>query len=443
MEDSSSHSDESDELDPTKIMEEYVAEQSVLDSFAKRLSMKIKARFSAGPSQRQCGPRKSIRRDHGGAHQRLVEDYFAAEPLYPESMFRTRFRMNRSLFLRIVNSLGQWSPYFTYRVDCAGRIGLSPLQKCTAAMRMLAYGTPADALDEYLKIGKCTALECLDKFAQGVIEVFGGEYLRRPTREDVERLLQVNEARGFPGMLGSIDCMHWRWEKCPLAWRGQFTRGDYGVPTMILEAVASQDLHIWHAFFGVAGSNNDLNVLNQSPLFFDALKGKAPQVQFLVNGNEYNTGYYLADGIYPEWAAFMKTISLPQTEKHKLFAEHQEGARKDVERAFGVLQSRFTIVRRPARMWKRKSVGRIMLACVILHNMIVEDEREEANIHIDLNENPGASIALPPEVNVGGNLCFADVLRRKAAIRDCPQHNQLKNDLIEHIWHRFRNRRLN
>jgi hypothetical protein len=184
-------------------------------------------------------------------------------------------------------------------------------------------------------------------------------------------------------------------------------------------------------------------VLNQSPLFFDALKGEAPQVQFSVNGNEYTTGYYLADGIYPEWAAFMKTIPLPQTDKHKLFAKHQEAARKDVERAFGVLQSRFTIVRRPARLWKRKSVGRIMLACVILHNMIVEDEKEQATIHIDLNEIPGASIALPPEVNVGGNLCFADVLRRKAAIRARPQHTQLKNDLIEHIWHRFRNRHHN
>jgi hypothetical protein len=163
---------------------------------------------------------------------------------------------------------------------------------------------------------------------------------------------------------------------------------------MVLEAVASQDLHIWHAFFGVAGSNNDLNVLNQSPLFFDALKGEAPQVQFSVNGNEYTTGYYLADGIYLEWAAFMKTIPLPQTEEHKLFAQFQEAARKDVERAFGVLQSRFTVVRRPARLWKRKSVGRIMLACVILHNMMAEDEKEQAAIHIDLNENLGASIAL-------------------------------------------------
>ena len=439
----SSCSDDSDDLDPCKVIEECAGEQSVLDSFARRLATKIKATFTSQPTQRQFGPRKSIRRDHGGAHQRLVEDYFAEEPLYPNSMFRTRFRMNKCLFLRIVNSLGQWSPYFTYRVDCASRIGLSPLQKCTTAMHMLAYGTPLDALDEYLKIGKSTALVCLDKFAQGVIDVFGGEYLRRPTREDVESILQVNESRGFPGMLGSIDCMHWRWEKCPLAWRGQFTRGDYGVPTMILEAVASQDLHIWHAFFGIAGSNNDLNVLNNSPLFFDALKGEAPQVQFSVNGNEYSTGYYLADGIYPEWAAFMKTIPLPQTEKHKLFAKYQEGARKDVERAFGVLQSRFTIVRRPARLWKRKSVGRIMLACVILHNMIVEDEKEVAKIHIDLNEQPGASFALPPEVNVGGNLCFADVMRRKATIRAWPQHTQLKNDMIEHIWHRFGNRNQN
>ena len=44
-------------------------------------------------------------------------------------------------------------------------------------------------------------------------------------------------------------------------------------------------------------------------------------------------------GTYPEWAAFMKTIPLPQLEKHKLFAKFQEGVRKDVERAFGVLQS--------------------------------------------------------------------------------------------------------
>ena len=115
MSESSSDTDDSDELAPSKIMEVYVAEQNVLDSFVERLVMKIKARLGDGLSQRQCGPRKTIRRDHAGAHQHLVEDYFTEQPLYPESMFRTRFRMNRDLFQRIVSVLGQWSPYFTYR----------------------------------------------------------------------------------------------------------------------------------------------------------------------------------------------------------------------------------------------------------------------------------------------------------------------------------------
>ncbi|RLN24356.1 transposon protein, putative, Pong sub-class [Panicum miliaceum] len=57
---------------------------STLDSLARRLAMRIKAKILGGVSKRQYGPRKSIPRDHVGAHQRLVEDYFAAEPLYPE-----------------------------------------------------------------------------------------------------------------------------------------------------------------------------------------------------------------------------------------------------------------------------------------------------------------------------------------------------------------------
>jgi len=193
----------------------------------------------------------------------------------------------------------------------------------------------------------------------------------------------------------------------------------------------------------VPGSNNDINVLNQSPLFIEALKGQAPQVQFSVNGRQCNTCYYLADGIYPEWAVFVKSIKAPQVEKHKLYALNQEGCRKDIERAFGVLQSRFNIVRRPSRLWKRKSIGRIMKACVILHNMIVEDEKEMVKFPIDLNEQGGSSIALPPEVQKGGGPIFCEILRRRADIHHQPTHKQLKQDLIEHIWQKFPNRRNN
>ena len=140
-----------------------------------------------------------------------------------------------------MEALENWSPYFQLRRDAFGKVGLSPLQKCTAALRMLAYGSPADLMDESFGIVETTALECLIKFVQGIRHVYGEKYLRKPNDEDIQRLLQVGEARGFPGMLGSLDCMHWRWGNCPVAWKGQFTRGDYKVPTIILEAVASYD----------------------------------------------------------------------------------------------------------------------------------------------------------------------------------------------------------
>ncbi|GKA95045.1 ALP1-like protein isoform X1 [Tanacetum coccineum] len=74
----------------------------------------------------------------------------------------------------------------------------------------------------------------------------------------------------------------------------------------MLEVVASQDLWIFHAFFGVSGANNDLDVLHHSPLLNDIKDGIAPECPFEVNNNVYAFGYYLGDGIYPEEATFVK-----------------------------------------------------------------------------------------------------------------------------------------
>ena len=277
--------------------------------------------------------RVHIERNREEGDRRLWNDYFSETPTFPENLFRRRFRMNKSLFVRIVDRLSNEVEYFRQKKDAVGRLSLSPLQKCTAAIRVLAYGSAADAVDEYLRLGAATARLCVEQFVEGIIYCFGDEYLRRPTLADLQRLLYIGEQRGFPGMIGNIDCMHWEWKNCPTAWKGQYSRGS-GKPTIVLEAVASYDLWIWHAFFGPPGTLNDINVLDRSPVFDDIIKGQAPQVTFSVNGREYHLAYYLTDGIYPKWATFIQSIPIPQGPKAALFAQHQEAVRKDVERAF-------------------------------------------------------------------------------------------------------------
>ena len=164
---------------------------------------------------------------------------------------------------------------------------------------MLAYGLPADATDEYIKIGESTAIESMKRFRRAIVEIVAEWYLRLPTATDVERLLSVGKERGFPGMLGSLDCMHWKWKNCPTAWAGHYA-GRSGTPTIILEAVADYDLWIWHAYFGMPGTNNDINVLESSHLFSNPAQGIAPPAHYFIQGKEYNMGYYLADSIYPK-----------------------------------------------------------------------------------------------------------------------------------------------
>ena len=73
---------------------------------------------------------------------------------------------------------------------------------------MLSYGVPADFLDQYIHIGESTVIQSLRRFVKAVVEVFGEEYLRFPNENDTARLLAIGQRRGFPGMLGSLDCMH-------------------------------------------------------------------------------------------------------------------------------------------------------------------------------------------------------------------------------------------
>ncbi|XP_074309288.1 uncharacterized protein LOC141643861 [Silene latifolia] len=159
--------------------------------------------------------------------------------------------------MRIVNALSANDHFFQQRPGGNRRLSFSTLQSFTTALRVLAYGTSTDSVDEYL----CMS----DTFIRDSLKSF------------------------------------------------------------------------------VEGSLNDINVLQRSPLFNEVLEESAPTVNYT----------------------------------HKLFAAQQETCRKDVEHVFGVLQNRFAFIKHPCLLWdNRTMMGKVLMACIIMHNMIVEDERE-------------------------------------------------------------------
>ncbi|GJX09946.1 nucleotide-binding alpha-beta plait domain-containing protein, partial [Tanacetum coccineum] len=255
------------------------------------------------------------------------------------------------------------------RPDATGRMSLSVIIKCTAAIRQLAYGNTPDAFDEYLQMSEHIARNCLLHFNKCIIDLYMSKYLRKPTLEDVGKLYTKHEnVHGFPGMLGSIDY-----------------------------------LWIWHGFFGVSGANNDINVLDNSLLFDDLLDNIAPVAPFVVNGVGFGKGYYLADKTYPH-------------------------ARNDVERAFGVLQGRWGIIQQPTRQYHVNNIRRIIYSCIIMHNIILEDQQMAVTDWNDVYANPSRNMQ-----RTWVERC--EVQRQKEKeLRDKETHISLQHNLMEHIW---------
>ncbi|KAH9705287.1 nuclease [Citrus sinensis] len=114
-----------------------------------------------------------------------------------------------------------------------------------------------------------------------------------------------------------------------------------------------------------------------------------PPAHYVIKGNEYNMGYYLAD--------------------------------KDVKRAFEVLQSHFAIVAGPLRFWNKHELHDIMTACIIIHNMIIEDERDVNATINDWMQAPIPTVAM----RVDENIRFQEFLARHKQIKDKEAHTAL------------------
>ena len=157
-------------------------------------------------------------------------------------------------------------------------------------------------------------------------------------------------------------------------------------PTIVMESVADTDLWLWFVSIGWSGSLNDINIWDCSPLHKLMLQDEFERLdfEFTLNGMTFQTLYFLADGIYPPLARFVQTFAEPANDSEFNYAKWQEGSRKDVERAFGVLKGKFWCLSIPIEKWDEETICMMARTCVILHNCCVEERMATGQVD-DLN----------------------------------------------------------
>lgn len=287
---------------------------------------------------------------------------------------------------------------------------------------------------DYFQMSTTTARNACRKFHSAMTTVYKEEYLRLPTAEDIKSVTKLHQmAHGVEGMLGSLDCMHTYWKNCPVAWQQSF-QGKEKCSTIVLEAVADHYLWFWHASYGYGGSLNDINILQLSPLMKRLTNGSFSSTEEASEVTPFNFGsfgefdktFMLVDGIYPTWCCFMRGFKEPLTVPESRFTTWQEGARKDVERAFGVLQCRWKAVAAPIHFLDPKYIGNMGVSDRVMGDVkkrynpgsVPFKEREVTAPHdVDLDV-----VELPPVVEVTAH-------QEEVAILDSNRHRDL--DVVE------------
>ncbi|XP_026429225.1 uncharacterized protein LOC113325231 [Papaver somniferum] len=147
-------------------------------------------------------------------------------------------------------------------------------------------------------------------------------------------------------------------------------------------------------------------------------------------------GYFLADGIYPAWSTLVQAYEeIPINEEYVcaqwLFNKRLMACRKDMERSFVILKRKFHITCGPYRLFKLIEMNRIMLICIILQKMVIEETRRVKTwVH-----HPDKD--LRKEVQPAWGVSARGYKMVEERIQNRGLYLRLREDLIVHSWDDF------
>ena len=305
-------------------------------------------------------------------------------------LFRRRFRVPFPMFEQIVK-LVRDKKWFSERPDATGRVA-APLElKVLGVLRVLGLGYCFDGIEELCFISAEVNRLFFHRFCTLFSSHLWEKYCSHPkSAEEIKKTMRVYERLGMPGCIGSTDCVHIRWERCPAGDRHHH-KGKEGYSTLSYELTCDHTSKIIAVTKGHPGARNDMTIVRFDG-FVTAIHNRElyQDVKYNLkdlNGNEREEkgAYLIVDGGYHKWRCLqcpMKHSSIP---KQSLWSEWLETVRKDVECVFGVLKGRFRCLKLPIYYFNKKNIDDMFFTCCILHNMLLINDGLDKRWEKDVN----------------------------------------------------------
>jgi hypothetical protein len=203
--------------------------------------------------------------------------------------------------------------------------------------------------------------------------------------EEAAPIEAVFTTLGFPGCVGSTDCTHVAWEKCPASLQSACS-GKVGYPTIGYEVTVDNHRRVLFCSQGHPGARNDKKIVLYDE-YVMGLKDKTNLADFKFElrtrdgGTVQREGAWLiVDGGYHLWRCLQPPIKCAWREEEIFYSCRLESVRKNVECFFGVLKQRFSIVKYPFRYHDKQKCDNVFFVCCILHNMLLEHDGRDKDL---------------------------------------------------------------
>ena len=213
------------------------------------------------------------------------------------------------------------------------------------------------------------------KFVFGLSKILYPAFVKFPTGNDLQKVLDVYAKLGLPGCVGSMDCTHVKWMMCKKGKRFACI-GKEGFPTLVFQVIVDHYRRVLHVSQHFYGATPDKVICKNDLFSLGAIHGSMQHIEydlFNASGETYKCrgGYLITDAGYIDHIVFI------DPDKHRLhrdqviWSEWLESVRKDVECLFGILKQRWRFFRNGISYHDVNVIEAAFKTVCCLNNMIL------------------------------------------------------------------------